>query len=164
MALKSNNNNKRGIIRIMEVMIAITLLSGVILYVYANQQVQIISLDEYIYNYQKEILIDASTNPFYRNVYVFPSYDHLPDDQRDGNISQNEKELENQIRSGIPFNLNFSIRICNLNATSCNLESELFTELIENEIYVLETFVASDGLSNNTHKKVRVFMWEQENS
>ena len=154
MALKMiiDNKNKRGIVRIMEVMLAITLLSGVILYVYANQQIDPLSIDEYIYNYQKEILNEVSTNPLYRDSYVLPHYHGEPD--KEDKILQAEGDLEQFIRGQIPYNLNFSIRICYLNETVCNLEPELFTALLEDEIYVLDTIVASDGNPANAHKKV----------
>jgi len=138
--------NKRGFIRIMEVMIAITMLSLAVLYVYANKIPPQITLDEYIYNYQKQILSDISINQTLRT-YV---------------INEDEDALKEGIF--IPENLDFMVRICDLgtSATPCNMPGDQKAELTNNgvlEVYAYETII-STNITNYDPKKVRIFIWE----
>ena len=134
--------NKRGWIKMLEVTIAITIMAGAILFVYSSG-VDSVSLEDYVYTYQKEILADISTDDVLRG-YVL-----------DENISALRSSIS------LPLNLNYSIRICNLTnpPTSCNLDNNLFLALREKEIYARDTIVVAN-LTDYVPKRLKIFIWE----
>jgi len=134
--------NKRGWIKMLEVTIAITIMAGAILFVYSSS-VDSVSLQDYIYTYQKEILSEISMDDVLRG-YV---------------IAENISALENSI--SLPLNLNYSIKICNLTnpPTSCNIDNDLFLALREKEIYARDTIVVAN-LTDYSPKRLKIFIWE----
>lgn len=137
--------NKKAFLRIIEVMLAITILSGIVLYTYyLSSPVRYRSLEDYIETYQKKILYEITNNNELRNLVLV------------GNES--ESELNNYFF--VPENLNYSIRICEFSASKpCNLDNDLFVKLIEKEIYVDETIITAN-LTYYSPKQVRLFIWE----
>jgi len=134
--------NKRGWIKTLEVTIAITIMAGAILFVYSSN-VDSVSLQDYIYTYQKEILSEISMN------------DSLRDHVMNGNVAALEGFVS------LPLNLNYSIKICDLTnpPTPCNIDNDLFLALRDKEIYARDTIVVA-SLTNYAPKRVKVFIWE----
>ena len=131
----------------MEVMIAISFLTISILYIYTNKAPTQTSLDEYIHNFHKEILSEIATNVTLRTMV----------------LNEQEGGIMNTIT--LPQNLNYSVRICDLEhvAKACNMDGLLRAEL-ENrdvlEIFVDETIVASN-ISHYDPKKVKLYIWQE---
>ena len=90
------HRDKGGFLRIMEVMIAISFLTISILYIYTNKAPTQTSLDEYIHNFHKEILSEIATNVTLRTMV----------------LNEQEGGIMNTIT--LPQNLNYSVRICDL--------------------------------------------------
>ena len=139
--------NKRGFLRLIEVMIAITILSVSILYVFVNKAPSDGSLDVYVYTYEKEILSHISINQTLRDAVVHGEVEHLY-----GVVA-------------VPENLGYAFSICELarGDEPCNLDPTLRMNL-ENQgvydIYVSETIIASD-LDTYDPKKLKIFMWQK---
>ncbi len=142
MAIGGLLRSRGGWIRILEVMIAITILSGVIIFVYTTR-VDSVSLNGYVYSYQKEILSGISIDEELRGVILNDDKDAVMDS------------------IVLPINLNFTIKICDLTnpPTPCNMDSDLFILLLEKDVYVSEIIVASN-LTKYAPKKVKLFIWE----
>ena len=151
MAINRLYGARGGWIKILEVMISITLLSGVIVFMYATR-VDSVSLDGYVYSYQKEILSEISIDNDLRNLVL---------------ESSDEESKEGEVISSVtnslvlPENLDFTIKICDLTnpSTPCNMDPDLFISLLGKEIYVSEIIVASN-LTKYEPKKVKLFIWE----
>jgi hypothetical protein len=124
----------------LEVMIAITILSGAILFIYSGKASSV-SLQSYVYPYQKEILSEISNNDTLRG-YV---------------LLDNETALEQEFN--LTSNLEFKIRVCPLDGNTCDLESALFLSLLEQEVYVDEVIVAAN-LTEFNPKRVKLFIWQ----
>ena len=126
----------------LEVMIAITILSGVIVFIY-SVRVDSVSLNGYVYGYEQEIMLNISVNKDLRVLVL------------DDNVSGLMDSFV------LPSNLNFSIKICNLTTTptACNMDGDLFLSLLDKEIFVSEIIVAGD-YSTYDPKKVKLFIWE----
>jgi len=139
--------NKKGFLRIMEVMIAITFLTIAILYIYTSKAPTQTSLDEFMHNYQKEILSSISSDINLRKMV----------------LDNDEAGVSSFIT--LPDNLGFSIRICSLTnvPAPCNMDGDLRAALQNEGIYEIfadETIVATN-LSSYNPKKVKLFLWQK---
>ena len=135
--------DKKGFLRIMEVMFAITILSTAIMYAYVTSDMMVSrSFEDYISIFQKEVLLDISNNPQLRSYAL---------DEDDSSLIEN---------INLPSNLNYTVRICELSPDEpCLMDSELYISLLNKEIYADETIIASN-LTHYSPKRVRLFIWE----
>lgn len=140
-------NNKRGWLRILEVIIAIMILTGVVLVVYSQRPNNSTSISEKVYNLQEKILNGISEDNILRdevlNNNIAPISDFV-----------NQSFLENGAG-----NLNFSVKICEL-SDPCGLDPDTLQMIKEKEIYVDEKVIGSD-LDTYSPKKIRIFVWEK---
>tara|TARA_Y100000310_G_C20690811_1_gene822081 strand:- start:3859 stop:4302 length:444 start_codon:yes stop_codon:yes gene_type:complete len=142
--------NKKGWIRILEATIAVLIVTSVLVVVYSNQNRPSDDLGEYFFNLQKQILRDISLKNDLRS-YVL-------DFDNGGKFN-----LDNYVKSKVPTSIGFSLEVCDLNKTSCNLNSTLFKETLDLDVFVEETVISSN-LTDYSPKKVRLFFWENKSS
>ena len=138
--------NKKGFLRILEVMIAITLLGGSIIYVYSTKTPTEQSLDDYISIYQDEILTEITINDTLRRIVIEGDEDKLA-----GFVS-------------LPEDLNFTIKICEMTQGSgyCNMDNDVRTYLHNNNIleYYTDEKIIAANVTHYSPKKVKIFIWQ----
>ena len=127
---------KRGIIRLLEAVIAILILAGVLLLVYTNQVNDPNGPDEYILNLQLGILSEIASQESLRNAA----------------LSNNSQELESYAAQRLPQSLNFSIIICQVNV-QCSAPD------IDANLFVEEKLI-SGNLTDYNPILVKLFVWE----
>ena len=140
--------NKRGFIRILEATIGVLLVTSVLLVVYINQQpVQFGGSQDFIYNLQRQMLLDIS------------SRSDLRADVLNG---EPNTEIDNYLEVKIPDAFGYYLAVCNLNETGvCKLDATNLIATRERNVFAEETIVAADlGAGLYEPKKVRLFMWE----
>lgn len=129
--------NKRGWLRIFEASLAIVLLTGVVLYVYNQQQVRVDNSD-FFYNLETKLLNDFAENPILRES-VFAG----------DNVS-----LAEYANKSISSGYGFGIRICGIEET-CGLGV-----LASSNVYVKDRIFASN-VTDYSPRKVRLFIWQK---
>lgn len=141
--IKRMVKNKRGWLKILEVVIAITILSGVILLVYSGAIVNN-SREAYFYSFHDSVLNDIS----------------IDDDLRAMVLAVDEDGINTWADSKVPENLDFKIKICPMTdpITPCNLDNELFITVTDKEIFVREILVVAT-LDTYNPQKVKMFLW-----
>ncbi|MEK6914737.1 MAG: type II secretion system protein [Nanoarchaeota archaeon] len=127
--------NKKGFIRIIEVLFAILIIAGAVLILISNN-LKNSDISEEVYEKQKYILNIISNNEQMRNEII------------NGNTDLTNKF----IKDSIPKNWHFSICITEINNICDNSPSE------NKDIYVSETIISSSLTTYNT-KKLRFFIW-----
>ena len=139
---------KKGIVRIIEVFIAITIIASVAIFIYT---VQITKVDrsEAVYRLETIILDKIASNDSLRNAVL---RSNSPGSDGENNITL----INNTIRSIAPSDYVFMFKICELNQI-CGLEytSSYYTK---NEIFAKEVSVSST-LNEYNPKKIRLFIW-----
>ena len=123
---------------ILEATIAIMLIGGVLLVMYAKSTEKA-DISEYVYQLQDEILLDISINETLR--------DEVLGAEHDDNIT-----LEPFVNPKIPDAFKFEIRICDLGEV-CKMDT-----YISKDIFVKEIIISSN-LGEYDPKKVRLFVW-----
>lgn len=133
--------NKRGWIRMMEVVLAVTIFSTVLLVIY-SQQVEHSDGSVLIRNIQKRISNEIS----------------ISDDLRKIILLENETELKGYFSEDIPYGYNLEFRICSMEeyAQPCKLYD--YSEIYDKQIYV-ESLIISGNLTDYNPKLVNIFMW-----
>lgn len=128
---------KRGVIRLVESVIAILIISGVLLLVYANQSNGNNS-DEFISDLQIEILSEISRQ----------------DELRNFALTKNESSLESYAANLIPPSLDFQI-------TACKLNEICIRPTVDGDLFVEEKLI-SGNLTEYTPTLIKIFIWEKE--
>ena len=132
--------NKKGWLRIAEAVTGVLLLSSVLLFTF-SQNVNRPDISDYTYQLQMKILKDISLDSNLRSIVVLP-------------LGENNAILNKFIRDNLPANFNYSIRICDINANSCNMN-----DFVSSDVYVQERVISST-LTAYSPKKLRFFIWE----
>jgi hypothetical protein len=135
--------NKHGWIRMLEVVLAITLFSSVLIVVY-TQQNQSADRKEQVFFIQERISNEISTNDVLRNMV----------------LSNSEKELNDYFYDYFTSDLGYRIRICELEKepVPCKLNFTDYSSLINTEIFV-EDLIISGNLTLYDPKIVNIFSW-----
>lgn len=131
---------KRGWIRIVEVVIAILLIIGFLIFIYIGMGGRV-SKQDYIYNLERTILEELSRDNSMREKV-------LAGDETDAELL---KFIEDRL---VRYNLNFNIRICPPEE-ACGLDSWPDSQ----EVYAEEILITSTLESYNP-KKLKLFVWE----
>ena len=133
-------NQKRGWVRILEAVLAIMIISGILIFVY-SRNVEQNDQSEYVYNLQRQILSQISSDDLLRAKVL------------EGDVSF----LEDYISESVPSSLNFAIKICEADSEIyCNIE------YVEGDVYVEEVFVSTNIDSPTfSPKKLRMFVWKK---
>jgi hypothetical protein len=138
--------NKRGLVRMLEVMFAITILATAIIYVYTTKAPSQSSIDDYVSVYHNQILKEISTNESLREMV----------------LSGDKEGLEEFI--SLPLDLNFSVQICDMvsNPGYCNTDSDVMAYLYNNNFvyYSSEEIIIAANLDLYSPKKVRLTIWQ----
>lgn len=140
--------NKCGWIRILEATIAVLIVSSTLIIVYSNQPTRDRDLGEYMYNLQKQILLDINSKSDLRGYVLNGSEDSL-------------NSLNLYIYDGIPIAFKYSIKVCDLGETGkCKLNESEVIETKDRDVFAEEIIIAADFDGYNP-KKVRLFVWEK---
>lgn len=132
-------NNKKGWLRIVEAFLAILLIAGVIFVIIANRTGTQSSKEEIIYNLQRTVLNEISSD---KNL-------------RDAVLKDDQTQIKDFISGRIPQAFNFTINICELNDVCPMMVNEYKKNVYANEV------VISSTLENYNPKKLKLFMWEE---
>lgn len=131
-------NNRRGWLRIFEAVIAIMIVMGVLLLFYKNDGPSG-DFSKYVSDLELRILGDISSKETLRGFV----------------LQGNESEISKFILTNLPSNLNFSVKICDLNQLACSPQLT-----IEKNLYIEERIIGS-SLDSYDPKIVRLFVWEK---
>lgn len=157
-------NNKRGWIRILEATIAVLIVMGVLLVVYTNESSSP-DLEEAISFYQDKALSDISTDKTLRlNVLLVPLDENSQEDTNHPSYVSIYGILNDSVNETFPDNFVYSLRICGINASSCNLDKETFIDTLDKNVYVDEVIISSEvneGVVLYYPRRVRLFAWEK---
>ena len=142
--------NKRGWITILEATIAVMLVSGVLVVVYTKQDADEVSIGDYVFSLQKQVLSDISARGDLRTLA----------------LEKNEVALNVFVGSKVPTAYSYSLKVCSLrdNTYYCILDVEEVRATREKDLFAEEIVVSAD-LGNGTAPlyepmKVRLFVWE----
>jgi len=143
--------NKRGWLRILEVVIAIMILLGVVLTVYSRKQVDYQSSSDLVQGLQFKILDQISSDDSLRLGVLI-------------NDSSSIDLLNNFINRSFfdegASRFDFSLLICNIN-DGCGLtDSIVLQKTLDKEVFVEEKII-SGNLNVYSPRKVRLFVWEK---
>ena len=144
--------NKRGWIRILEATIAVLIVAGVLVVVYAEQSDMNAGPADYFYSLQRHVLMDISSSS----------------DLRVLALNKNETELNLFVGDIVPDAFGYYLRVCELgNVTDyCKIdEVGVVAETRDKDVFVEQIIVSADlGDGSNAMydpKKVRLFVWEK---
>jgi hypothetical protein len=130
--------NKRGWLRIFEAIIAIMIILGALLLFYKNANSGN-DFSSYVSDLESRILKDISTR----------------EDLRGFVLQGNETAISSFVFTSLPTNLNFTVKICGLNATVCSPNLAVDKDLIVQERII------SSNLQIYSPKIIRLFVWEK---
>lgn len=128
--------NKKGVLRIIEAFLAISIILGAILIFTARQAPQIDSKDE-IYERQRQILEIINKN----------------DTLREKVLLEDSTYITNEIKKRVPKSWKFTISICDINDICSYNRSYINTEIYSTETIITSTLIKYDP------KKLRFFVW-----
>jgi len=128
--------NKKGWIKIVEAFMAIMIIAAVMLTIYTRQPER--SVNQEIIKIEDSILDEISQNNIMRQKIL------------DGDNASSMFFVQ----ARIPDNLNFSVKICNVDDI-CGIET------YRKEVYARERIISST-LKQYSPKKIRLFMWEKD--
>jgi hypothetical protein len=143
--------NKRAWIRMLEATIAIMLVSSVLVIVYVrNPRSDGFTIEELIFNMQRKILSDFSSNPELRENVL-----------KVGGIGGESafSELESYADKFITDEFGFLLLVCPLGDV-CKMDSSTFTQTREKNVYVEEVIISADFSEGYNPKRVLLFVWE----
>lgn len=126
--------NKKGWLRIVEAFVAITLITGVLLFLYSGTIDKTKRSDE-VYNLQKSILDEVSFN----------------DNLRNDVLNNNPENIKTMIQNRVQTSFNFEVKICSVEEI-CNLDT------YQTGVYSSERVISSN-LTAYQPKKLKLFMW-----
>ena len=129
---------KRGVLRILEAFIAVTILFIVLLTIITQQPTGKGEAEKEILALQRNILERVSQDEVLRQEV----------------LEDNPTGVERVVESILPPTFNYSVRICDLNEL-CNLGS-----FIDTEVFVDQT-VISANLQTYSPKVVKIFLWRK---
>jgi len=139
---KMMNNNKRGIIRILEAFLAILLILGATVFVFSR-----FSQENYesqnIIDLEKSIINQISSTPEFRDEVL----------RYDGSSEINSR-LINFISDRIPSNYEFEFKIC-------PIEDICSASQFHNNLYAHERIIASN-LEEYNPVKIKLYIWRME--
>lgn len=135
-------NDKNGWIRILEATIAIMLVSGVLLVMY-SRSVEEEDIYERVYSLQKEVLLDIATL----------------NDLRAAALNNDVKKLNEHAGLKIPLAFKYSVKVCELESNSCNLNVTEIRKTRNKDVYAEQVIIAG-GHDVYDPKKVKIFLWE----
>lgn len=134
--------NKRGWIKVMEVVVAVTIFSVVLLVIY-SQQAETVDSKEAINILQKRILNEIS----------------FGDNLRELIMVNDEINLKEYFRDEIPINYDYEFRICDMSKDVSPCKMYDYSEIYDKEIYV-ENIIIAGNMTEYNPKFVNLFMWE----
>jgi hypothetical protein len=139
--------NKRGWLRILEATIAIMMVTGVLLVMY-SRQAERVDISDYVYSFQRQVLMDITSRQDLRAKALSNSIADL-------------RDLNEFADGKIPDIFNQSIRICDLGLV-CKLDDETSIRLFRasKEVFVEEVVISAD-FDDYAPKKVKLFLWEE---
>ena len=144
--------NKCGWIRILEATIAVMIVAGVLVVVYAKQVDKGIGPSDYFYSLQREILMDVSSSSDLRLLV----------------LNGDEAGLNMSIFGDIPSAFGYYLRICELGDVTdfCKIDDVgVVAEVAEKDVFIEEIVISADlgdgGSATYSPKKVRLFVWER---
>ena len=144
--------NKRGWIRILEATIAVMIVAGVLVVIYAGQVSRGMAPADYFHSLQRQILMDVSSNSDLRLLVL------------DGD----EAGLDLFVADRVPDAFGHYLRICGLGDITdfCKIDDVgVVAEIRDKDVFVEEIVVSADlGDGSNAEyspKKVRLFVWEE---
>jgi len=134
-------NSKRGWIRILEATIAVMLIVGVLSIVYTQHtppdgQVNLLK------NLQEKILKEISSKDNLRSLVLF---------------NQTE-QIISAIEYNIPAHVDFHLRICDIDASACDLTGEQYIRSASKEVLAGGTIISSN-IEVYEPKLVKLFLW-----
>ena len=141
--------------RILEATIAVTIISTVLIFVYSNRVGFEIIPSEYIYDLQRDILTDISSNSSLRLSVLNTA---IAGDAH-------SVRLDGFVESRITSLLDYSVEVCGLTdpLTPCKLNDDDYLATRLKDVFVEEIIVSSDlgeGASAVYNpKKLRLFIW-----
>jgi hypothetical protein len=151
--------NKRAWIRILEATMAVLIVSGVLLVVYARQSDRSVSPADYFYSLQRQVLADISSRSDLRLAVLNVNEDVETDD--------NFVIVNDFVNSRVPEAFGYSLRICDLgsNADFCKMRSDVYISTVDRDVFVEEIVISSEigggeDAVGDDPKKVRFFIWE----
>lgn len=158
------NKNKRGWMRILEATVAVLIVSGVLIVVYSSHIDKGIAPSEYFFSLQRQILADVSTKSDLRLAILNAKNDTIDNITRipqDGNFSVIYYFIGNRT----PQSFGYSVRVCDLNATACKMNTDDYVKTLDRGVFVEDLVISSElGVGSNavykTPKKLRFFIWE----
>ncbi len=127
---------KKGLLRIIEAFIAVTLIAGVLIVLYAQQAGNPKSSEE-LYRLQSSILNEIADNTKFREDV----------------LNNNLVNIEPFVRDRVPAGFNYSIKICEVDEI-CSLDN------YKKEIYASERVIAAT-LKEFKPMKIKIFMWRE---
>jgi len=147
--------NKRGWLRILEATVAVMIISSVLIFVYSKQASPDDGFSNYVYNLQKQILGDISSNSTLRlNVLNTVS-----------NSDSDFLSLSDFVERKLPDSFDYSIKVCDLDVISCNMDNSDYLATMHDDVFATEIIVSSDlGDGSNpvyNPKRLRLFVWEK---
>lgn len=150
--------NKRGFMRILEATIAVLIVSGVLIVVYAGQVDRGVDAADYFYSLQRQILSDISLSSNLRSNVLNVEEDDVSD--------ANFVALNDFVGEMVPDFVGFSISICDLGSGTdyCRMNSEDFIATRDKDIFVEDAVISADlGTGEAVHnpRQFRLFMWEK---
>lgn len=132
--------NKKALLKILEVFIAIILITGVLILLYSR--VNKPNKSEEIYNLEKTILDEIAADPMLRNNVLNSSLGIL-----------STGVLNNFVKERIPEGFNFTLRVCDIEDI-CPMQE------YKEEVFATERIISST-LYDYEPKKLKVFMWKE---
>jgi len=144
--------------RILEATIAVMLVSGVLVVVYSRQVDRGVTLVDYFYSLQGQILSEISSRSDLRLAVL-----NVMDDDDDGNFTV----VYNFVNKRVPDAFDFSLRVCDLGDSNdyCKMNSDVYISTIEKDVFVEEIIISSelgsgdDAVAPGSAKKLRFFIW-----
>ena len=144
--------NNRGWIRILEATIAVMIVAGVLVVIYAGQVSRGMAPADYFHSLQRQILTDVSSSSDLRLLV----------------LSGDEVGLGVFVADKIPDAFGHYLRICVLGDVTdfCKINDVgVVAEIKDKDVFVEEIIVSADlGDGSNSEyspKKVRLFVWEE---
>lgn len=139
---------KGGFLRILEAFIAVTIIAGVLSFIYVNQ-VQKPNQNESMHQLLRIVLEDIQNDETLRGAVLGGDYKDSSQE-----ASNNRKLIKDEIGKIIPEELEFDIKICDLNEI-CTLDNLIKKEIFSDAISVSST------LKEYNPKVIRIFIWEK---
>jgi len=132
-------SQKKGLLKIVEVVIAIMILASVLLIAY-SQTTERADISDYVSDLQNRILEDIASTDVLRGPV----------------LAEDNDSIIGFVDANMPANFDFEVRICDIGAFAglCRM-----TQSVDKNVYVEERVISSN-LTTYGPKKIRLFVWE----